>query len=361
MPKTKRDVAELKTRALNSLILAIELFNRPHDAGRPEAVLILLHHSFEMLLKALIKNRTGSVHDKGEKYSYSFDRCLETAQKDLGALTADERATLSILDAHRDTAVHYFQDISEDLLYLQAQASVTLFDDLLKRAFEQKLGDLLPDRVLPISTRPPKDLQVLLDSELSQVDALLQAGSRKGIQAMARLRPVLALATASRTDAARVTEGELRQAVRRRRQGEDWKLILPEIAQLKLDTQGNGIPIHLRIKKDAEIPVRVAAPGEPVVGTLVKQEVNIWDKFNLGRDDLAEKLGLSGPRTSALILELGLQDDPECFKVLRRKSVTFKGYSRKALDKLRESVEGGIDVEEVWVRHRHRFGAGKRK
>ena len=31
MPKGKRNVAELKLRTINSLVLGIELFNRPHD------------------------------------------------------------------------------------------------------------------------------------------------------------------------------------------------------------------------------------------------------------------------------------------------------------------------------------------
>lgn len=361
MPKAKRDVAELKKRAINSLVLGIELFNRPHDQGRSESVLILLHHAFEMLLKAIIKDRTGTVHAKGEKYSFGFDKCLEVAQNGIKVITADERATLSILDAHRDTAVHYYQDVSEDLLYLQAQAAVTLFDDLLSRAFKERLADCIPERVLPVSTRPPKDLKVLIDSELSQVDELLQAGSRRGIQAAARLRPILALATATREDAERVTEGELRKAISRRRRGDEWSIILPEIAQLKLDTQGEGIPIYLRIKKDADIAVRVAKDGEPAVGTLVKQEVNIWDKYNLGRDDLAKKLGLSGPKTSALLLELGIQDDQDCFKVLRRKSSTFKGYSKAALDRLQSAINNGVDVEGVWEKQRHNFGARKRK
>lgn len=361
MPKAKRDVAELKKRAINSLVLGIELFNRPHDQGRSESVLILLHHAFEMLLKAIIKDRTGTVHAKGEKYSFGFDKCLEVAQNEIKVISVDERATLSILDAHRDTAVHYYQDVSEDLLYLQAQAAVTLFDDLLSRVFKERLADCIPERVLPVSTRPPKDLKVLIDSELSQVDELLQAGSRKGIQAAARLRPILAMATATRSDAERVTEGELRKAINRRRRGDDWSVILPEVAQLKLDTQGDGIPIFLRIKKDADIAVRVAKDGEPVTGTLIKQEVNIWDKYNLGRDDLAKKLGITGPKTSALILELKIQDDQDCFKVLRRKSTTFKGYSRTALDRLQSAITDGIDVDATWEKHRNKFGAKKRK
>ena len=254
----------------------------------------------------------------------------------------------------------YYQEISEDLLYVQAQAAVTLFDDLLKTAFVERLADLIPERVLPISTRPPTDLQVLVDSELRQVDALLKPGSRRGVQATARLRSIMALATASRHQAERVTEVELAKAVSRRRKGEDWKVVLPEVAQLKLDTQGEGIPLYVRITKDAELAVRVGKPDEQSDGFLIKQEINIWDKYNMGRDDLAEKLKLSGPRTSALIVEFKIQDDPECFRVLKRGSITHKGYSKKALDSLREALADGVDIEAVWQKHRHRFG-GRRK
>ena len=201
---------------------------------------------------------------------------------------------------------------------------------------------------------------MLLDSELSQVDGLLKPGSRKGRQATARLRSIMALATASRDEAERVTEEELRRAVSRRRKGEDWKVIFPEVAQLKLDTQGGGIPVYLRIKKEAELAVRVAKPDETPDGTLIKQEINIWDKYNMGRDDLARKLGLTGPKTSALILELQLQENPECFKVLKRKSFTSNGYSKKALDRLRQALADGINVEATWQKHRHRFGAKKK-
>lgn len=352
MVRTKRDVAELKTRAINSLVLAIELFNRPHDQCRTEAVLILLHHSFEMLLKAIIQQRVGSIYAPGAKFTHGFDKCLEITLSQLRVITADERAALSILDAHRDTAVHFYLEISEDLLYVQAQASVTLFDDLLFRVFKERLAEILSTRILPISSRPPKDLALLIDHELSQIDELLKAGSRKGSQAAARLRPILALATASREDAERVAETELRKAIVKRRRGEEWNVIFPEIAQLRLDTQGDGIPFYLRIKKDAPLAVRVAKDGEPVVGTLIKQEVNIWDKFNLGRNDLAEKLCLSGPKTSALIIELGLQSDPECFKILTRKRSTFNGYSKKALEQLQRALADGINVDEIWNKHK---------
>ncbi len=138
-------------------------------------------------------------------------------------------------------------------------------------------------------------------------------------------------------------------------------MILPEVANLKLDTHGDGTPVHLTIRKDAEAAVRIAKEDEPVVGTLLKQGINIWDKFNLRRGDLASKLGLTGPKTSALIIELKIQDDPACFHELTRKSSTFKGYSKKALGTLREAMSNGIDIEHVWSTHRRRFAGRQRQ
>lgn len=360
MPRLKTEVRELKTRATNSLILAIELFNRPSECGRCEGVLILLHHAFEMLLKAMIKHRTGSVHEPGAKYTYGFDKCLAVAVN-AKLITQDERSSLSILDAYRDTSAHYYQEVSEDLLYVQAQAGVTLFNDVLLRTFEERLADLIPARVLPISTKPPRNLQLLIDSELSQVDALLTAGSRKGPQAAARLRPILALATASREDSERVTEVELQSIIAKRRKGVEWTVVLPEVASLRLDTEGDGTPICLRIAKNADLSVRIVKEDETADGLLIKQEVNIWDKFNLGRDDLATKLKLSGPKTTALIRHLNIQADPESFRLLRRKSQVLKGYSLKALNTLREAIESGIDIDSVWKTHGAKSSKPKKK
>lgn len=107
--------------------------------------------------------------------------------------------------------------------------------------------------------------------------------------------------------------------------------------------------------------MRVAREGEPVYGTVIKQEINIWDKFNLTSDDLAGKLGLSRSKTLALIREFKIQDDPECFRALRRNTQTFKGYSKKAFDRLRDELDRGADVEGIWAKHRPRLAPGRRR
>ena len=358
MPK---DVVELKNRAINSLTLGIELFNRPHNQGRAEGVLIFLHHAFEMLLKAAIKKETGSVHVKGGKFSYSFNKCLEMAQNEIKVISPDNRKFLSILDAHRDIAIHYYQDVSEDLLYTQTQAAVALFVNLLNGIFKECLGDLLPERVLPVSTRPPKDLPILIGSEFCYVDELLRSGNRKGPQAIARLRSIMHLTTVVRDKDKRITEAKLRRAVSLRQRGEEWNVIFPEIAQLELNTQGVGTPFHIRIDKSARFALRVVENGEPADGTLFKQEVDIGDKYNMGLHRLAKNLGQTPPKTGALITELKILENPECFRLLVRGPMKFKAYSKKALDLLRQAIKDGIDIKKVWEKHRPRPKVKKRQ
>jgi hypothetical protein len=356
MPKLRKNVAPLIARSIDSLTLSIELFNRPSDTGRHHGVLILMQHAFEMLLKACILQQTGRIHNKGEKYTYGFDKCLTVMSQELKMLKADEHATLSILDAQRDQAAHYYIEISEDILYVHAQSGVTLFDELLERAFSRRLADLLPSRVLPVSTRPPRDLAVLLNSELDEVDRLLAAGRRQGAQAAAKLRTILAFTAGARQDEGeRVTEAQISAAIAKRRKSEDWVIILPEIAQLTLSTDGTGIPVSMRITKNARLAFKIAKPGEEIEGTLLKQDIDPWTVFTMNRDDLAKKLGISGPRTHALIYELDIQSDCNCYRELRRKSQVFKGYSMKALNQLREAIKT-VDIEEIWLKHRSKLG-----
>lgn len=360
MPKLKKNVAPLLDKSIESLTLAIELFNRPTEIARIHGVLILMQHAFEMLLKACILQKTGSIHDREQRYTYGFDRCLAIATEQLKIISSDEKATLSILDAQRDQAAHYYVEMSEDILYVHAQSSVTLFNEVLKKVFGVVLSERLPSRILPVSTRPPRDLVALFSSELAEVDRLLTSGKRQGAAAAAKLRTILAFTVGSRDGGQRVSETEISAAIALRRRKSEWEVILPEVAQLKLSTDGSGIPITMRISKDAPIAVRIAKPGEAVTGTVIKQQIDPWDVFTMSRDDLAEKLSLTGPRTHALIYEMDLQSDSECYKELRKKSQVYKGYSRKALDRLRQA-KAELNIEEVWARHRKKLVPSARK
>jgi hypothetical protein len=326
MPALKKNVAPMLHNSLESLTLAIELFNRPAEVARTHSVLMLLQHAFEMLLKAAILQKTGSIHEREQRFTYGFDRCLTVAQQQLKVLSADDRATLSILDAQRDQAAHYYVNMSEDVLYVHAQSGVTLFAEILKRSFGIALAERLPGRILPVSVRPPRDLVALFASELSEVDRLLTGAKRQGAAAAAKLRSILAFTVGAQDGARRVSETDISAAIAKRRKQAEWEVILPEVAQLRLTTDGGGIPITMRISKDAPVAVRVAKLGEEVSGTVIKQHIDPWDVYTMSRDDLALKIGLTRPRTHALIYELKLQEDSECYKELRADHSTEAGF-----------------------------------
>lgn len=134
MPRLRQNTRRLRDRAVNSLLLAIELCNRPYESGRVEAVPILLQHAFEMVLKAKIWEEHRTTSERRSRVSYRFDKCLGIARSDLSLLDEDEARTFSTIDGLRDCAAHYLLEMSEEDLYLHVQAGVTLFGALLERA-----------------------------------------------------------------------------------------------------------------------------------------------------------------------------------------------------------------------------------
>ena len=181
------DFQPLVDRSFASVRLAIELFNRPDDQGRCEGVLILLHHAFELLLKAIIVDRSGTAHDDERGYSFGFDKCLCMTTENYGILTKDDRRFLSMLDNLRDSAVHYYQVVSEDILYIFGQGAATLYDRMLCENTSQSLKARLPARILPLSSRPPKDLYLLIDDEFQRLRAALRYKEVSRAEAVAAL------------------------------------------------------------------------------------------------------------------------------------------------------------------------------
>lgn len=152
----KKEARILLEKAVNSLILTVEHFNRPWDQGRVEAVLILLNHAFEMLLKAAILHRGRRIREPKAKQTIGFDKCARVGLSDgkIKFLTPEQALLLQSINSLRDAAQHHLLDISEQHLYLQAQAGLTWFKDLMHAVFGKDLAIQLPDRVLPLSTTP---------------------------------------------------------------------------------------------------------------------------------------------------------------------------------------------------------------
>jgi hypothetical protein len=123
----KREARLLLNKAYDSLVLSIELFNRPYDKGRISSTLIFLDHAFEMLLKSSIIHRGGQIRERRAKETIGFDACVRRSLTDakIKYLTEEQALTLQILNGLRDAAQHHLLDISEDQLYIHVQSGIT--------------------------------------------------------------------------------------------------------------------------------------------------------------------------------------------------------------------------------------------
>lgn len=353
----RKEVRLLRGKALDSLVLAVEMFNRPSDRGRPDAVLISLDHSFEMLLKSALVHRGGRIREPRAKQTIGFDACVRRALSDgdVRFLGTEQALTLQTINALRDAAQHYLLEISEQQLYLHAQAGVTLFSDILKDVFGESLGQHLPERVLPVSVSPPRDLSVLMADEVREMAALLQPGTRRRVEARSRVRALAIMEGSVQGERVQPGRGDLDRILDRIASGDDWTEIFPGVASLRLDTTGGGIPFSLRIVKAEEaFPIRVVKevdhPGAAVVAI---RRVNELDFYNLGLNQLALHVGLTPPRTLAVVRHLALQEDEDSFKVLRIGTAAHKRYSQHAIERIRDALPE-LDLDAVWEAHRPR-------
>jgi len=355
----KREARNLLQKSTDSTLLAIEHFNRPWDRGRHEAVLILLDRSFELLLKSIIVHKGGKIRERRAKETIGFDSCVRKCVSDplVKCLNEQEAITVQIVNSLRDAAQHYVVEVSENQLYIYTQASLTLFDRLLRDVFKRKLVDYMPERVIPVSATPPTDLGDLMDLEFAEIRKLLKPKSRKRFEARARLRSFAIIESSLGGSRLQPGESELEAISRRISKRQRWKDIFPGIKRLTLVTNGEGLNISLRITKSKGQPVQLVPEGTPGATVVAVKRVDELGYYSLNLTSLAEKNGLSQPKTLAVVKELTILEDPECFKEFTIGSVHFKRYSPKALDRIKKALPS-LNLDEVWKKHRP---SGRRK
>jgi Domain of unknown function (DUF3644) len=348
----RREAKVLLERAVDSLVLAVEHFNRPWDRGRHEATLILLDRAFELLLKASLVHRGHRIRESPSENTFGFERCVNKCVSEAvpPILTPEEAITARLLNGLRDGAQHYLIDVSEQQLYVYAQAGVTLFSDKLRAVFGQNLTDQLPERVLPVSTKPPKDLESVISAEFDEIKTLVAPRSRQRLQAASRLRSLAVLENALSDDSRQPSKRDLDKLVRRVRAGEEWRALFPGVARLELASEGTGLTVSIRLTKAEGTPVRLVKEGAPEAAdatVVATKRVNELDFYSMGLRSLAGKLRLSEPRALALVRHLHIQDNPEYFKEIRVDSQRYKRYSARALDLLKKTLPT-INMDEVW-------------
>lgn len=345
----KREARLLLGKACDSLMLSIEFFNRPHDLGRATTTLILLDHSFEMLLKAGIVHRGGRIREKRAKAAMGFAKCVRCALSDgaIKFLNEEQALTLQGINSLRNAAQHYHLDISENQLYVHIQAGVTLFRDLLKSVFDWDLCELLPNRVLPISTSAPLDLAALFDNEVAEVVRLLQTGSRKRLQAQARLRPLAILDASIRGEEGQPSPGTLKRLGSELVADKTWQELFPGVASIEITAEGTGPSLSLRFTKKEGVPLHVVPEGTPGAAVVAVKRVNELGYYCLSLRQVAEQVGLTMPKTLAMVRYLSIGTDPDCFMLIKISKAEFKRYSQRATTRIMEELPK-VSIDEIW-------------
>ncbi|GAB3616539.1 hypothetical protein GCM10027416_10960 [Okibacterium endophyticum] len=350
---TARKTRQYVATAVDSLTLAIELFNRPSPTGREHATVMMAAHAFEMLLKGAIYEERQKVRFSGSDRSFDLGKCVTVAETSLGIIDAGDRVVLLALKEDRDAATHDVIAMSDDVLWLHLRSAVTIFRKVLFDLTGQDLTDVMPGRVLPVSASPPTDVGLVVGKEVEQIAELLRPGRRQSADARSRLLPLMALDRAARGETEPPSETEINRALRDLKAQKPWASVFPGVVGLQL--VGGPRPsdqvqeISLKIDpKRGDLAVRLAEDGEDALGY---REVDTFDRYSLKLSKFGEKLGLTRHQGLAVIHALDLRSDPKCYreKLTSNGHVQFQGLTNIALERAKKAIAEGMDVDAAVV------------
>lgn len=176
---------------------------------------------------------------------------------------------------------------------------------------------------------------------------LLSPGSRKQLQARAKLRALAIVEASLSGEKAQATDLDLSVLIKRIRKGVTWQQLFPGVSSPEIDTQGNALSISIRLTKKEGDAVQLVPERTPGATVVAVKRVNELEYYSLGLKDLASKMQLSQPRTLALIRHLRLQGSPEYHRDITVGTTTFRRYSAKALEALKKGITS-VNMEDVW-------------
>ena len=346
--KLKQHTRVLKRKALTSFITAAEAFNSPRDDGRVTKVLLHLQHAFEMLLKAALVQAGKPVFDQATGRSIGFERCIGLAMSDdTIKLFEDDAGTLRAIDAMRDDEQHWFNEVSEQILYLHVRAGVTLLDDILQRFFGERLNTLFPERV---SRSPPTHRKT---SRCSWTANTRKSRNCCGPAAVPATRHVPAIRTLLAMEAhvepeTRVSSNDVDRVEKGIRNGDPREKVFPRLSDVATVVDGAGLTITVHFTKKDGAPVHYVADDSTPAAAV--RQIDLQNKYHRFPAELAQAVGLSGPRTVALRRHLGIDDDESCRHDFQFGSTRHRCYSDNALTKMRDAVRD-LDMEAIWKAH----------
>ena len=111
---------------------------------------------------------------------------------------------------------------------------------------------------------------------------------------------------------------------------------------------GTGLDVEVRFVKKGGLPVTMVA-GDAEDAAAIRQ-VDLQKKYHRSSFDLADAVGLSRPRATALRAHLGIDQDPDCLHVFQFGSQRHPRFSDNAFVRMRDAA-ATLDMKAVWTAH----------
>ena len=111
----------------------------------------------------------------------------------------------------------------------------------------------------------------------------------------------------------------------------------------------------MRFVKNEGLPVRLVHDDEHEDAAAVRL-VPLQKKYHWPAFGMADKLGISRPKAAALRAHLGIDEDPDCIYTFMFGTQKHVRFSDNAFTRMRDALNGGVDMSAIWQAH----GNGKR-
>ncbi|PRC41807.1 hypothetical protein C6A85_000000113730, partial [Mycobacterium sp. ITM-2017-0098] len=198
------------------------------------------------------------------------------------------------------------------------------------------------------ATVAPIDPIALFAEEVEQVKRLLAPGTRRGAEALARLRALAIVDGAMSGERLQPSENELRKVAAKIGAGETHlDTLFPGISGISFSVEGSGPAVNLRISKKEGIPVKLMPEGTAGTRVVGVKRVNELDFYNLRFNELKTKLGITQNQLSALVELLNIKTSEDYSKYI----ITTWCYSQNALKSLETALQNK-PIEEWWREYR---------
>jgi hypothetical protein len=151
-------------------------------------------------------------------------------------------------------------------------------------------------------------------------------------------------------DDTRVSERDVNRVEKAVKDGKGVDDVFPRLLTVTAVVSENGPSVTVTITKKGGAPVALVPADDP--NATAVREVDLQKKFHWQANALAAKVRLTPPKARALRLHLGIEDDPNCVNTFEFGRLKVRQYSDNALKKMRDALNGGIDMNAVWEQHK---------